>query len=72
MSVSPFLSSVVQCLLPSLICRDDACAVADSKEGRDVINEELRGGELWLLTLGVSQPAWKSHRAPSIEAGSLP
>jgi len=55
-----------------LICSDDAWAVADSKKGRDVINEELRGGELWLLALGVSHQACKSHHAPSVEAGNLP
>lgn len=36
-----------------------------------MINEGLRGGELWLLTLEVSHPAWKMRRAPSVEAGSL-
>lgn len=39
-------------------------------EWTDVINEGLRGGEVWLLTLPVTHPAWKSH--PSLEAGSLP
>jgi len=42
------------CWLPSLACSDDACAVADSREGRDMINEGLRGGEFLLLTLRVS------------------
>lgn len=70
--MSPFLSSVEQSWLPSLICGDDACTVADSEEGSDVINEELRGGELWLLILGVSHPPWKSHHTLSVEAGSLP
>lgn len=40
----------------------------DSQEGRDVINEGLRAGEIWLLTLPVTHPVWKSHpRKPPIK-----
>lgn len=33
----------------------------DSQEGRDVINEGLRAGEIWLLMLPVTHLAWKNH-----------